>query len=46
MRYVRCRVNFSTRINHLVAKVIELRVFIEASIDFPEEEIDFLSDEK
>ena len=37
---------FSTRINHLVAKVIELRVFVEASIDFPEEEIDFLSDER
>ena len=37
---------FSTRINQLVAKVIELRVFVEASIDFPEEEIDFLSDEK
>ena len=28
---------FSTRINQLVAKVIELRVFVEASIDFPEE---------
>jgi len=37
---------FSTRINQLVAKVIELRVFVEASIDFPEEEIDFLSDER
>jgi tRNA modification GTPase len=37
---------FSTRINHLVAKVIELRVFVEASIDFPEEEIDFLSDQR
>ncbi|MFP6795316.1 MAG: tRNA uridine-5-carboxymethylaminomethyl(34) synthesis GTPase MnmE [Pseudomonadales bacterium] len=37
---------FSSRINHLVAKVIELRVFVEASIDFPEEEIDFLSDER
>ena len=37
---------FSTRINHLVAKVIELRIFVEASIDFPEEEIDFLSDER
>lgn len=35
---------FSTRIDHLVTKVIELRVFVEASIDFPEEEIDFLSD--
>jgi tRNA modification GTPase len=31
---------FSSRINHLVAKVIELRVFVEASIDFPEERIE------
>ena len=37
---------FSARINQLVAKVIELRVYVEAAIDFPEEEIDFLSDKK
>ncbi len=37
---------FSTRINALVSQVVALRVFVEASIDFPEEEIDFLSDKK
>ena len=37
---------FSTKINQLVTKVIALRIFVEASIDFPEEEIDFLSDER
>jgi len=35
---------FSSQITNLVEKVIDLRVFVEASIDFPEEEIDFLSD--
>lgn len=34
---------FSTGINSLVAKLIELRAFAEATLDFPEEEID-LSD--
>ena len=34
---------FSSLINALVASIIELRVFIEAAIDFPEEEIDFLA---
>jgi len=34
---------FSTLINNLVSSVIELRVFVEAAIDFPEEEIDFLA---
>ena len=37
---------FSIRINALIALVIELRVFVEAAIDFPEEEVDFLSDER
>jgi tRNA modification GTPase len=37
---------FSARINQLVAKIIELRVYVEAAIDFPEEEIDFLSDKR
>jgi len=37
---------FSTQINKLVEKTIELRIFVEASIDFPEEEIDFLSDSR
>lgn len=35
---------FSHKINTLVEQVIALRVFVEASIDFPEEEIDFLED--
>ncbi len=37
---------FSSRINELVAELTSLRVFVEAAIDFPEEEIDFLSDER
>lgn len=35
---------FSKRINQLVKKLIQLRMYVEAAIDFPEEEIDFLSD--
>lgn len=35
---------FSEKINHLVEKLIELRMYVEAAIDFPEEEIDFLGD--
>jgi tRNA modification GTPase len=35
---------FSDEVNQLVHALIELRVRVEASIDFPEEEIDFLSD--
>ena len=35
---------FSNHIHALVEKVIELRMFVEAAIDFPEEEIDFLND--
>jgi tRNA modification GTPase len=37
---------FSTRIHELVESLIRLRIYVEASIDFPEEEIDFLSDGK
>ena len=37
---------FSKQITNLVEKVIELRIFVEAAIDFPEEEIDFLSDNR
>jgi tRNA modification GTPase len=37
---------FSTRIADLVDQLIRLRIYVEASIDFPEEEIDFLSDGK
>ncbi|MBL4819831.1 MAG: tRNA uridine-5-carboxymethylaminomethyl(34) synthesis GTPase MnmE [Gammaproteobacteria bacterium] len=34
---------FSRLIDELVARILELRVYLEASIDFTEEEIDFLS---
>lgn len=34
---------FSELINTLVKQIIELRIFVEASIDFPEEEVDFLT---
>nr|WP_306242125.1 tRNA uridine-5-carboxymethylaminomethyl(34) synthesis GTPase MnmE [Gilliamella apis] len=37
---------FSKKINTLVEALIHLRIFTEAAIDFPEEEIDFLSDGK
>ncbi len=37
---------FSTRINHLVEALTNLRIYVEAAIDFPDEEIDFLSDGK
>lgn len=37
---------FSNKINLLLTNVIKLRVFVEASLDFPEEEIDFLTDER
>ncbi|MFG6668132.1 tRNA uridine-5-carboxymethylaminomethyl(34) synthesis GTPase MnmE [Halomonas sp. HNIBRBA4712] len=35
---------FSRRVAALVERLIELRVYVEAAIDFPEEEIDFLAD--
>ena len=38
--------DFSKLINQLVDDTIHLRMYVEASIDFPEEEIDFLADEK
>jgi tRNA modification GTPase len=37
---------FSQHIHTLVDALIQLRIFVEAAIDFPEEEIDFLSDGK
>jgi tRNA modification GTPase len=37
---------FSKLVHQLVEKVIHLRMYVEASIDFPEEEIDFLADKK
>ena len=35
---------FSSRIQELVTAVTRLRVYVEASIDFPEEEVDFLTE--
>lgn len=37
---------FSKRIHTLVESLIHLRIYVEAAIDFPEEEIDFLADGK
>ena len=37
---------FSTKINTVLEKLIHLRLHVEAAIDFPEEEIDFLADGK
>ena len=36
---------FSTRVNALVERVTKLRMYVEAAIDFPEDEIDFLADD-
>jgi tRNA modification GTPase len=38
------RGDFSERVHGIVERLIELRAFVEAAIDFPEEEIDFLAD--
>lgn len=35
---------FSQEVNRLIDALVQLRVQVEAAIDFPEEEIDFLSD--
>jgi len=37
---------FSDKVNILLKELVELRVYVEAAIDFPEEEIDFLADDK
>ncbi len=37
---------FSKEIHLLVEKLIALRIYVEAAIDFPEEEVDFLTDGK
>ncbi|MCG9698133.1 tRNA uridine-5-carboxymethylaminomethyl(34) synthesis GTPase MnmE [Shewanella sp. Isolate11] len=37
---------FSTQIHELVEQVTNLRLYVEAAIDFPDEEVDFLSDGK
>lgn len=36
--------DFSQQINNLIEPLTHLRMYVEAAIDFPEEEIDFLSD--
>lgn len=38
------RGEFSRLVNELVEAVTRLRIYVEAAIDFPEEEIDFLAD--
>ncbi len=38
--------DFSKRIEALIEALTQLRMYVEAAIDFPEEEIDFLSDGK
>lgn len=35
---------FSQKVKQLVDQLIQLRMYVEAAIDFPEEEIDFISD--
>jgi tRNA modification GTPase len=35
---------FSRKIHYLVEELINIRVFVEGALDFPEEEIDFLKD--
>lgn len=37
---------FSRNVHDLVEKIIELRLYVEAALDFPEEEIDFITDGK
>lgn len=37
--------NFSRRVASLAEQVMRLRIHVEAAIDFPEEEIDFLADD-
>ena len=38
--------DFSNQVNNIREKMLKLRMFVEAAIDFPEEEIDFLADDK
>lgn len=35
---------FSTQVHALADRIIELRVYVEAALDFPDEEIDFLAE--
>jgi len=36
--------DFSTLVNTLIDAIVELRMYIEAAMDFPEEEVDFLGE--
>ena len=36
----------SRRVNALLERIIALRAYVEAAVDFPDEEVDFLSDSK
>lgn len=38
--------DFSKLVHQMVENIIHLRMYVEAAIDFPEEEINFLADEK
>lgn len=38
--------DFSSAINSLLTQITELRMYVEAALDFPEEEIDFLADQR
>lgn len=38
--------DFSRLVHDMVESIIHLRMYVEAAIDFPEEEIDFLADKK
>ncbi|MEW6984193.1 tRNA uridine-5-carboxymethylaminomethyl(34) synthesis GTPase MnmE [Colwelliaceae bacterium 6471] len=38
--------SFSTLVHNMVESIIHLRMYVEAAIDFPEEEINFLADKK
>lgn len=40
------RGEFSLQVQQLTSQLTELRIYVEAAIDFPEEEIDFLGDGK
>ena len=37
--------DFSARVHEIRQSILELRMYVEAAIDFPEEEIDFLDDQ-
>jgi tRNA modification GTPase len=37
---------FSSKINQIIQEITDLRIFVEASIDFPDEELELLEDQK